>query len=923
MASVVSPEGSGAAVVEGSAAIVQRLAPFAAAIGSQLATMRLPQNMAANAASNFPGWTNVTARATADNSLPTDTTPSKLRLPTTLERTESGIAIYAVRDDVAYAPIFFNYGHDTGDAGVEYQLVGLAGESLNVQVRYPDDGGAPYVAVKVATGPLGENVDITVSMAQDVGVVKAALEALQGSLAHLQNEYQQLAGQGQSGQGQGGQGGVPVVTTALTSLSLQGRTVTLDWMRNGQVQPPLTVNLPATHTFELVHDSAGLAAADTADTLLATAAIASTTFVAGDILAYNTATSAWVKIINLGSTAHVIANGSIDIHMLSSALQTTLGNLLTLASVDQEVRKLVEAFSLKAGADRIPEKRLPLKLDNFIDALSGGTWSDSTTGRVAISSVADPANIEAFPFATQLSGPRYTNDWYATKLPENDSLSLRRIAVGEAAVGYWQLLPASTWTEREHNGGFRYFTVPFADLPASSTVRVQELTPFELDHEILGLVAFTEQERTALLAALDNPLPVATAQQVGYVPKVGANLKYALAEIADDVRQGTWETDANGNAVINPAPGDVPSNVLLEVGQRLYINGVTRWIEIAEAQNVVQKGDETYPAHVVTPNAELANSRFQVENYANATRNDQTLRFDGWTDQFISSGTPPTQRNYGAAHATALPAGFNHATYYPTSYPVPGLAGKIIITASPQLVAFDPRTLHIRKSGEAVGAERTLNVTPYTQRRGGRDVFLGYQVTPAASDRPTKTGSTDFVLNVFNASANYLYLTEASSTEQYVSWSQLAPRQIGAASAAFLSRLRAAGNNAWAAVTTNPNALGGLLRGNFPAGYRVQFIVKLGTSTTPIYSDWIEAEELTSLAALANTSTARVIRRQIASVNDIPTENYTSTANCLQLAARGFAFLWVGFIGDRLTASSDHANLWIAGSEIKVRIKPF
>ena len=671
-----------------------------------------------------------------------------------------------------------------------------------------------------------------------------------------------------------------------------------------------------------MHDSAGLAAADTADTLLATAAIASTAFVAGDILAYNTATSAWVKIINLGSTAHVIAPGSIDIGMLSSALQTTLGNLLTLASVDQEIRKLVEAFSLKAGADRIPEKRLPLKLDNFIDALSGGTWADSTTTKVAIASVANPANIEQFPFATQLSGPRYTNDWYAVEMPEDDSLSLRRIAVGDPA-DFWQLLPASTWTERAHNGGFRYYTVPFADLPASSIVRAQELTPFELDHEILGLVAFTEQERTALLAVLDNPLPVATAQQVGYVPRVGANLKYALAEIAGDVRQGTWETDAAGNAVINPAPGDVPSNVLLEVGHRLFVNGGTRWIELAEAQNVVQRGDEVYPAHVAAPNAQLANSRFQIENYAAATRNDQTLLFNGWTDQFVSSGTPPTQRNYGAAHAATLPGGFNHATYFPTSYPVTALAGKIIITPSPQLVAFDPRTMHLRKRGEAVGAERTLNVTPYTQRRGGRDVFLGYQVTPAASDRPTKTGSTDFVLNLFNASANYLYLTDASSTEQYVSWSQLAPRQIGAASAAFLSRLRAAGNNAWAAVTTNPNALGGLLRGNFPDGYRVQFVVKLGTSTTPIYSDWVEAEELTSLAALANTSTARVIRRQIASINDIPTENYTATANCLQLAVRGFAFLWVGFLGDRLTASSDHANLWIAGSEIKVRIKPF
>ena len=155
MASIEAPEGYGTAVVEGSAAIVQRIAPFAAAIGAQLATMRLPQNMAANAAANFPSWANVTARATADNSLPADTTPSKLRLPTTLERTESGIAIQAVRDDVVYAPIFFNFGHDTGDTGVVYQLAGLAGESLNVQVRYPDDGSAPLRRREGRDRPIG------------------------------------------------------------------------------------------------------------------------------------------------------------------------------------------------------------------------------------------------------------------------------------------------------------------------------------------------------------------------------------------------------------------------------------------------------------------------------------------------------------------------------------------------------------------------------------------------------------------------------------------------------------------------------------------------------------------------------------------------------------------------------------------------
>ena len=216
-------------------------------------------------------------------------------------------------------------------------------------------------------------------------------------------------------------------------------------------------------------------------------------------------------------------------------MRAKLQDLLTTSDVDHEITAKTEAYGLKGTPDRIPEIRLPLKLDNFIDALSGGTWTDSTAAKVAIVSVADPANIEQLPFATSISGPRYTNDWYAIELPENDSLALRRIAVGTVEGGTWQVIPPSAWTEREHDGGFRYYTTPFADLPADAPVRVQELAPFELDHEILGLTEFTETQRDGLIALLDNPLPVPTAQQVGFVPKVGANRRYALEK---EVRVG-------------------------------------------------------------------------------------------------------------------------------------------------------------------------------------------------------------------------------------------------------------------------------------------------------------------------------------------------------------------------------------------------
>ena len=163
--------------------------------------------------------------------------------------------------------------------------------------------------------------------------------------------------------------------------------------------------------------------------------------------------------------------------------------------MDREIAHTVESYGIKNTSTRMPEIRLPLELDNFADALSGGTWSDSTTAQVVLASVADPANIEALNYTASISGPRYTNIYVAIRLPENDSLSLRRVAIGSVEGGDWQTIPTSAWTQQEQDGGYRYFTTPIADLPASAPLRVQDLAPFEVDHEILGINELTDQEK--------------------------------------------------------------------------------------------------------------------------------------------------------------------------------------------------------------------------------------------------------------------------------------------------------------------------------------------------------------------------------------------------------------------------------------------
>ena len=465
--------------------------------------------------------------AASNGYTPTAGPSSQLRGPIGRADTQLGfVANYRRGSNEIVKAIFVPYGVG-GDYPIE---ISDAGEA--VTLRYVvDDAGTPphFVVVPKAGQAVGESTTIslyTANAATDAAISGAELSQMQTDILRLKREYDSLARQA-------GPSGSPVVTTQITSFDLSGRTLTLNWTRNNQAQTA-SVNLPQTHNFELVADAADVAAASTTETLLATAAITvgASNFVAGDVLAY--ANGAWTKVINLGDKAHTIPPDSIGENLLTSQLRAKLQNLLTTGDVDHEIVAKTEGYGLKGTTDRIPEKRLPLKADNFLDALSGGTWSDSTTAKVAIVSVANPANIEQEPFATQLSGPRYTNDFYAIELPEHDSLSLRRIAVGDSD-NYWQLIPASAWTEREHDGGFRYYTVPFADLPASSVVRVQELAPFELDHEILGLTEFTETQRDGLIALLDNPLPVPTAQQVGFVPKVGADRRYALEK---EVRVG-------------------------------------------------------------------------------------------------------------------------------------------------------------------------------------------------------------------------------------------------------------------------------------------------------------------------------------------------------------------------------------------------
>ena len=201
---------------------------------------------------------------------------------------------------------------------------------------------------------------------------------------------------------------------------------------------------------------------------------------------------------------------------LAQSLQDTINAKLDSTGLAGQIDTRIEAPARVGNTDRWGEEKLPLKLDEFLDALSGGTWTASTTSRVSSPPVtaAEPSNPENQTFVTSWSGPRYTDVFFLLKIPEAANLGLLRISVGTVEGGDRAIYPSSGWHFVETVAGFSYYTQAVADIPSGAVVRVEDLTPFELDHSQLGTNAFTDADRNKLAALAVAGSVLATHQQI-------------------------------------------------------------------------------------------------------------------------------------------------------------------------------------------------------------------------------------------------------------------------------------------------------------------------------------------------------------------------------------------------------------------------
>ena len=156
-------------------------------IGSQVAHGTLAEDAAAGASVN---WNADAAGYTADNGLPGDRDPNKLRLPFTWPDAVSGLVIIATEDGEVYGRVRLGEGEY---AATVLQLP-TAGETLTLSYRRNPsgaDGEGDWLECVVKDGPITSAVTVSVyesTSSPGIGVTQAQYDALNAHATRLDGE---------------------------------------------------------------------------------------------------------------------------------------------------------------------------------------------------------------------------------------------------------------------------------------------------------------------------------------------------------------------------------------------------------------------------------------------------------------------------------------------------------------------------------------------------------------------------------------------------------------------------------------------------------------------------------------------------------------------------------------------------------------
>lgn len=695
----------------------------------------------------------------------------------------------------------------------------------------------------------------------------------------------------------------------------------------------------------------------------------------------------------------------ISLNQLSQTLQTLIGTLQNRAAVDSAIRQQVEEWARVGTGDRIPESRLPQKVDDFADALTlGGFKAVDDVDDIAIanrwSTVSNPTNASALTFVSSFQNtPAYTNVYGVVRLRNTVPLdNNHRFHITETDAPDLDDVTFDRLTFLDDEGDFNYYVTPL--IPAvgvGANVGFDGFTPYHLDGRKLGIpdwvtsidtpiprsklinapvpsntfdeaaatalinrlrpVAYTAGEK-AKLAGLTaggepNPplasnaevdagtetgrrgyspslvqrqidhhqrVPDSTASNNGQVLKVRAGVP---AWLSDTVIEGAWTVppgSTEGIPVLTPVASADNAGNLLHVNGVYYANPTgTAWEEFAFAKDTLRRQDQAYPAKTATPQGQEGRVRLQGLNVTADTRDDQSMVFGPVVPHVITRNQ--VQQEFGVAVATTLPDGFIHGTYYPPNSAYTARRGQVWFTMRQAFLDQHWTDLKFRLSTEAQAAEDDLAYSDATVRRGSNDVVVARKVTLPASKRPTVQRGINALVNNFNASGNYSYITEGSQDIQYLPAVNLKPRIVGRATDAIWATIRTGvRDNEWdnPTVGTDPVIM---RKGDLPPN-RLFWIRLRCEGRSPDL--WTRPHPTDELLSFPDVDWDRGLdgsdERERTELLD-PTHalyNNASDRSCYRFTIAGQVVLWGGWRSDAFVLRTDHAGYWVNGSKFDV-----
>ena len=249
-----------------------------------------------------------------------------------------------------------------------------------------------------------------------------------------------------------------------------------------------------------------------------------------------------------------------DVQALAQAvddLRLSTGGL-NQAAVDARVKAGVLDWAETANTDRIPEAKLPAKLDEVYEELAATGWIDE--GNVAADDAFIGAPRAAKYSASEISGiayaqnynmsPANVNWWIPVRIPDDEVGDTFRIYLDEGLS-----IAQSAWEQTAKTGGYTYYQAQAANLPVAiyNIQRYEEafLSGDQVDARIRAIVEDWAE--------------------------VGNAAKIPMAKLPDDIGSSDDAVLAVGDANLSPS-----EDAALTTGDIVVTRGTRRTYEIED-----------------------------------------------------------------------------------------------------------------------------------------------------------------------------------------------------------------------------------------------------------------------------------------------------------------------------------------------------